>query len=700
MGWCVHILLLAALSATPVTETNRVLRTAAELYEFQATEQQGALPFDVEGRIRSAGTHFILEDSTGRTWITGIESAKPESCSNVRLKGYAHFHNPLEATVVATSVVVLGSTRLQPPIDIALDQILSRQLNLAIVRTSGTVVDAFEDEVDAACMVLVLKDGPTRLPVSILRNDHPDAMCLLDAKVEVTGTLFRSTRGYRKYSGPIISASALNVLAPPPDDPFAAPSLKSVWYDLTPSEIAALDRRSTTGEVLAAWKGKHILLRDDSFRIIKVKVFQDGSPPSVGDRIDVVGYPQTDLFGINLSNARWRASRSSVQSVCNAADARPRSVTIKTLMFDRYARRRINASLHGELVRLRGTVRDLHSGAALGDQLVLDCDGLAVPVECGSATNALNAVEVGSEIEITGRCLVETGVPNPFDVFPHATGFTIILRSADDIRVLKNPPWLTPFRFWTILVALLCVLAAIVLWNLTLHTLVKRRARQLYKSDLARATSELRIEDRTHLAAELHDSLSQNLTGIAMEIETATRIGVRDPDNLMLHLGFADRVLKSCRSELRNSLWDLRNQALDEKDMGEAIRRTLLPHTKGVRLLVRFNVPRSRLTDTTTHEILRMIRELAVNGIIHGKATEIRIAGSLDRDQLLFSVADNGSGFDQDAAPGVMDGHFGLKGVRDRLKRLSGTMTLESAVGKGTKATVVIPLPRADEETR
>lgn len=112
--------------------------------------------------------------------------------------------------------------------------------------------------------------------------------------------------------------------------------------------------------------------------------------------------------------------------------------------------------------------------------------------------------------------------------------------------------------------------------------------------------------------------------------------------------------------------------------------------------VVRFNVPRSRLTETTTHAILRIIRELAVNAVRHGAATEIRIAGNLDGGIIRFSVADNGTGFNLEDAPGPRDGHFGLQGVRERLNEFAGSLKIESQIGEGTRIRVTMK-PRDDQ---
>ena len=107
-------------------------------------------------------------------------------------------------------------------------------------------------------------------------------------------------------------------------------------------------------------------------------------------------------------------------------------------------------------------------------------------------------------------------------------------------------------------------------------------------------------------------------------------------------------------------------------------------------LSVRFRLARNTISDTTAYAILRIIRELTVNGIRHGEATEIHVAGSVEADRIRFSVRDNGKGFDPASAPGVDEGHFGLEGVRERISNLNGEMKIESSPGKGTKVTICL----------
>ena len=178
-----------------------------------------------------------------------------------------------------------------------------------------------------------------------------------------------------------------------------------------------------------------------------------------------------------------------------------------------------------------------------------------------------------------------------------------------------------------------------------------------------------------------------------MEIRTGVRLsGDRQPP-ASEHFALAQKTLESCRQELRNCLWDLRNRALELPTMDAAIRQTLAPHIKNIDLSVRFAVPREAISDNTAHAILRIIRELVTNALRHGHATAIKIAGSVEGGKLLFSVKDNGCGFDPEGAPSIEDGHFGLQGIRERIAPFNGDFKIESASGKGAKATISLTLP-------
>ena len=209
--------------------------------------------------------------------------------------------------------------------------------------------------------------------------------------------------------------------------------------------------------------------------------------------------------------------------------------------------------------------------------------------------------------------------------------------------------------------------------------------------------SELKFLERSNLAVELHDAISQYLTGIALELRTVDAFAEEMPADAHRHLSVASRTLASCRDELRNCLWDLRHNTLEINDLAEAIRTTVAPHVGAARLVVRTDVARKALPENVAHAVLQIVRELAANAVRHGKATEIRIAGALDGNVLRISVRDNGRGFSPDAAPGMEEGHFGLLGVRERAEKFKGSLDIESAPGKGTRITASLLLENGEE---
>ena len=248
----------------------------------------------------------------------------------------------------------------------------------------------------------------------------------------------------------------------------------------------------------------------------------------------------------------------------------------------------------------------------------------------------------------------------------------------DGLKVLSRPSWWN-LRHASISVGLLLGFVVLTLiWNRMLKQQVEKRSQELLKERLASFANRLKVEERTRLAVELHDSISQALAGVSMELSAR-------------HVDSAQKMLRVCRSELRNCMWDLRSRALEEPDMQTAIQKTLLPTINDSRLSIRFNVPRNSLSDNSAHVLVRAVRELVGNAIVHGHASTIHVTGELKDGWITCSIADDGCGFDTSRMPGVNEGHFGIQGIRERLSRINGNFSLVSSPGNGTKARLSIP---------
>jgi signal transduction histidine kinase len=263
-------------------------------------------------------------------------------------------------------------------------------------------------------------------------------------------------------------------------------------------------------------------------------------------------------------------------------------------------------------------------------------------------------------------------------------------RSPADLHILSSAPWWTAGKLTAVIAALLILLTAVFVWNRFLRIIIERRSRQLFKAEIEQAKSCLRVDERTRLSAELHDAISQMLTGIAFQVDAAEKTLQSDASLTANYLSVAKRTLLSCREELRRCIWDLRNDTLDTTDFAEALRMSLAPCIGNANLSIRFPLRRALISDTTAHALINIIRELSVNAVRHGSARHIWIAGEHQEKAIRFSVRDDGTGFDPQNRLGPAQGHFGLQGVKERVAKLGGSLTIRSAPGEETKITVEI----------
>ena len=557
------------------------------------------------------------------------------------------------------------------------------------IRVEGIVLDVFTDEIEPGREFITLNANGNL--IYLTRNPKTkcavNIMGLIGSRLSIVGHFIPNGIGRRSMLGPnleIAEQPDAILIKTAPRDKF---DRRSVFCISNMHQAAsAVERFRVEGYPIAILHNRRVLLKTDSNTIVNVKLATD-LRPVLNKRIEIVGFPETDLFHLCLNRAIW--SPFPGRDLTNAP---PEEVSVQNLFTDGKGHRRIDVSFHGRTISISGIIRNLPALGNGDGLLYLECGEFIVPVDASSCPKALDGVSISSRVKCTGICFVETSSWQPGDQLPHVDGLVLVLRSPDDVTVLSQPSWWTPFRLLTVIGVLLALMVAILVWNIALRRVAERRSQELFKAKLRRVESDLKVQERTRLAVELHDTIAQNLTGISMEIDTADQLS-GDRAQMTKHLHAASRTLQSCRDELRNCLWDLQSRALDEPDMNVAIHKTLEPLTTDANLVIRFNVPRTRLSDNTAHELMRIIRELVANAIRHGCATNIRVAGKIEGNRLLFSVRDDGMGFDPDNRPGLLQGHFGLHGVRERVNQFSGELNIESSPGKGSRISISLDLP-------
>jgi PAS domain S-box-containing protein len=214
-----------------------------------------------------------------------------------------------------------------------------------------------------------------------------------------------------------------------------------------------------------------------------------------------------------------------------------------------------------------------------------------------------------------------------------------------------------------------------------------RRARE--RALQARFTAAL--EERTRLAREIHDTLLQGFTGVALQLTAAARrvSGSETASTLEAVVDLAQRTL----DDARQAVWDLRAPALAGGTFTAALRRAAEEAVRGTNLGLTFEVVGAErsLTPEIEAAAARVLQEALANTIKHAGAGSVLVRVSYDARGLRLSASDDGKGFEVDPAFRAYGGHWGLLGMKERVNQLRGKLTVRSAPGQGTTIALRIP---------
>ena len=205
-----------------------------------------------------------------------------------------------------------------------------------------------------------------------------------------------------------------------------------------------------------------------------------------------------------------------------------------------------------------------------------------------------------------------------------------------------------------------------------------------------------RAEERAHLAREIHDTLAQGLTAIALQIEGAMRHVRSDPDRASERLERALLITRENLEEARRSVLSLRAAPLEGRSLPDALRLLARSLTGETGIRVRFQCPPSlpeALPYRIETELFRIAQEALANARRHAGATRVSLSLTFREGTLRMSIRDNGRGFDRTK---VGASSHGLAGMRERAVLLGARLRITSQPGRGTHVHVEAPLPREE----
>ena len=213
-------------------------------------------------------------------------------------------------------------------------------------------------------------------------------------------------------------------------------------------------------------------------------------------------------------------------------------------------------------------------------------------------------------------------------------------------------------------------------------------------------------EERRRIGRELHDETSQTLTATLVRLDLCDK-AVQDHDAAEAH-----RQVVNCKElightieEIKLLVYDLRPVMLDDFGLVPTLRWYIQSHMHGVgpAIVTDFDEADLRLPGDVETALYRIAQEALANAVRHASATKIYVRLVTKPGFVSLAVIDNGVGFEPDTTLRGDDRRgVGLVSVRERVELVGGTVNVESAIGRGTRLYVVIPLDGdgAGEERR
>ncbi|MFH8449634.1 GAF domain-containing sensor histidine kinase [Streptomyces fungicidicus] len=225
-----------------------------------------------------------------------------------------------------------------------------------------------------------------------------------------------------------------------------------------------------------------------------------------------------------------------------------------------------------------------------------------------------------------------------------------------------------------------------------LGILAQHAAIALTNARLYERSRELTIaEERSRLAHELHDAVSQKLFSLRLTAQAAARLVDRDPSRAKGELQQVAALAAEAADELRAAVVELRPAALDEDGLVATLRTQtqVLDRAHTARVTFTGNGVRA-LPAAQEEAVLRVAQEALHNALRHSGGDHVDV--TLDRrgGGAVLRVSDDGGGFD----PRIVRNagrHLGLVSMRDRASGVGGRLTVESAPGKGTTIEMEVP---------
>ena len=191
------------------------------------------------------------------------------------------------------------------------------------------------------------------------------------------------------------------------------------------------------------------------------------------------------------------------------------------------------------------------------------------------------------------------------------------------------------------------------------------------------------------MARELHDTLSQGLTGIILQLEAVdAHLASNNTQKAQSIISNAMVQARATLADARNAIDDLRSAKV--ADLNTALRLEVSRFTNATDIPCQIqSIALPELPENVIDALVRSVAEGLTNIARHARAQQVTIQITTDEQNLVVTIQDDGQGFDPHTIPA---GHYGLLGIRERIRLINGECTVESESGSGTTLRMQVPL--------
>lgn len=221
----------------------------------------------------------------------------------------------------------------------------------------------------------------------------------------------------------------------------------------------------------------------------------------------------------------------------------------------------------------------------------------------------------------------------------------------------------------------------------------RKRAEEALEQERQSLRRMLQASDheRRLISYEIHDGLAQYLAAAGMQFQSYNALREKSPDEAARAYQTGVELVRQAHFEARRLVSEVRPPVIDETGLETAISHLVHEQRRrgGPTIELHSSVQFERLASILENALYRIVQEALSNACKYSHSKKVAVSLTQEGQEVCLKVQDWGTGFHPES---VGKGHFGLEGIRERVRLLGGRLTIHSAPGAGTLLQVVMPI--------